>query len=239
MLHIDSTTTKASASKDSVIVSGAELVSALRQAYQEQEAKLEILPAEAQSSAAASGPPPSIPSQSAQNTQIDGGASSQSPADTRAQAKPLAVNSTHVSTTDPQAQLARNKSGVTELSYKHHRVVDDAHGIITAVSDTDSNVPDGSQLPSLYEQHLSNTGSKQAQVTIAGDHHYGTASNYLFCAQQGIRAHLAEASAHLEQRGKLPLSQFVYEPAADRLRCPQGHYLVLHQERRRNRPKYI
>ena len=68
-------------------------------------------------------------------------------------------------------------------------------------------------------------------MTLAGDHHYGTASNYIFCAQEGVRAHLGDASAHLEERGKLPLSQFVYEPAQDRLRCPQGHYLIGHQDR--------
>jgi hypothetical protein len=66
---------------------------------------------------------------------------------------------------------------------------------------------------------------------VAGDHHYGTAANYIFCAQQGLRAHLGEVSAHVEERGKLPPSQFVYEPAQDRLRCPQGHYLVRHQDR--------
>ena len=35
----------------------------------------------------------------------------------------------------------------------------------------------------------------------------------------------------MQERGKLPPSQFVYEPAQDRLRCPQGHYLVRHQDR--------
>jgi len=119
----------------------------------------------------------------------------------------------------------------TELNYKEHRLVDDAHGVITAVAPSASNVPDGSQLPGLYEDHVSNTGLKPAQVTIAADHHYGTASNYIYCAQQQVRAHLADASANLEERGKLPLSQFVYEPSQDRLRCPAGHYLVLHQDR--------
>ena len=35
----------------------------------------------------------------------------------------------------------------------------------------------------------------------------------------------------MEERGKLPLSQFAYEAEADRLRCPAGHYLVCHQNR--------
>ena len=109
--------------------------------------------------------------------------------------------------------------------------MDDAHGVITAVAATTSNVADGTQFPALYEQHCQTTGLKPAQVTVAGDHHYGTAHNYIFCAQQGLRAHLGEVSANVQERGKLPPSQFVYEPGQDRLRCPQGHYLVRHQDR--------
>jgi len=97
--------------------------------------------------------------------------------------KKLPVNSTHISTTDPEAELARNKSGVTELNYKEHRLVDDAHGVITAVAATSSNVADGSQLPGLYEQHVATTGLRQGQVSVAGDHHYGTATNYIYCSQ--------------------------------------------------------
>jgi hypothetical protein len=136
-----------------------------------------------------------------------------------------------VSTTDPEAELARSKNGLIELNYKDHRLVDDAHGVITAVAATTSNVADGTQFPALYEQHRGTTGLKPAQVTVAGDHHYGTAHNYIFCAQQGLRAHLGEVSANVQERGKLPPSQFVYEPGQDRLRCPQGHYLVRHQDR--------
>ena len=145
--------------------------------------------------------------------------------------KKLPTNCTRVSTTDPEAELARSKNGLIDLNYKDHRLVDDAYGVITAVVQTTANVADGTQLPALYEQHRETTGLKLAQVTVAGDHHYGTAANYIFCAQQGLRAHLGEVSANVEERGKLPPSQFAYEPAQDRLRCPQGHYLVAHQDR--------
>lgn len=147
------------------------------------------------------------------------------------------VNRTRISLTDPEAQLGRNKQGVTNLNFKDHRLVDDAHGVITAVSTTHSNVADGTQLPSMIEQHLETTALKLAQVTVAGDGHYGTASNYLYCEQAGIRAHLAEVKANVEERGKLPLSQFTYEPEQDQLRCPEGHVLVLHQNRPEERLK--
>jgi len=151
--------------------------------------------------------------------------------DPKPTAKPLLTNRTRVSTTDPEAELARSKNGLIDLNYKDHRLVDDAHGVITAVVETTANLADGTQLPALYEQHCGTTGLKRAQVTLAGDHHYGTATNYIFCAQQGLRAHLGQVSANLEERGKLPLSQFAYEAEADRLRCPTGHYLVCHQNR--------
>ncbi len=307
LLHVDSTIVKASASKDSVVTSGPELVSALRQAYQQQQSKLEILATEPKDSVAMAEPPSSDPAaqaaapasvSAAQNGAVAavtgteptatstepvvsvvpvvkpvpvatiadpaeplagqageaqsrdpaqagavttsprlralpsvGGAPTRAADGTLASGKKLPVNRTHISTTDPEAELARNKSGVTELNYKEHRLVDDAHGVITAVAATGSNVGDGSQLPGLYEQHVWHTGLKPGQVTVAGDHHYGTAANYIYCAQQAVRAHLADASANLEERGKLPLSQFVYERELDRLRCPQGHYLVCHQER--------
>ena len=127
--------------------------------------------------------------------------------------------------------FAPRQNGLIDLNYKDHRLVDDAHGVITAVAATTSNVADGTQFPALYEQHRETTGLKLAEVTVAGDHHYGTANNYIFCAEQGLRAHLGEVSANVQERGKLPPSQFVYEPAPDRLRCPQGHYLVRHQDR--------
>jgi hypothetical protein len=64
----------------------------------------------------------------------------------------------------------------SKMAY-HHRLVDDAHGVITAVAATTSRVADGTQFPALYAQHRVTTGLELAQVTVAGDHHYGTAHN--------------------------------------------------------------
>jgi len=291
LLHVDSTMVKAQAHKDSIVPSGPELVSALRQAYQKQAAKLQVLSAaDPQESAAAAAvgntpresspteatpapasatvlpagsgaeavalvapePPVAVPATAPQADQtlpstpaatapglrvlpapVAAAGAKPSPAatDLPPTTKPLPTNCTRVSTTDPEAELARSKNGLIDLNYKDHRLVDDAYGVITAVVQTTANVADGTQLPALYEQHCGTTGLQRAQVTLAGDHHYGTANNYIFCAQQEVRAHLGQASANLEERGKLPLSQFIYEPERDRLRCPAGHYLVCHQHR--------
>lgn len=281
LLHLDSTMVRAQAHKDSIVSSGPELIEAVRRAYRQQEAKLEVLgpapaalspvaveslpsepapitivpavvpvpapPAQAPAPVLAPEPPAPLAAPTAEtpanpttpSLQVlppPPPAPPQAPLPRRARrakgaGKKPPVNRTRLSTTDPEAELARSKNGLSELNYKEHRLVDDAHGVITAVAVTTANVADGTQLPSLYRQHLVTSGLKLDQVTLAGDHHYGTADNYLFCAQAGLRPHLGPAEAHVEKRGKLSPSQFVYEPAADRLRCPQGHYLVVHQER--------
>jgi transposase len=275
LLHIDSTMVKANASKSSVVSSSPELVQALRQAYQEQEAKLEVLPAPApdKSGDCAKPEPPSpapapapkidpeeiialLPDPVPSALEPEQIAPAQSEAKTldlqvlpaapgepaeqnqpTAKAKKLPVNSTHISTTDPEAELARSKNGVTELNFKDHRLVDDTHGVITAVLTTNANVADGTQLPALVEQHCSTTQLNVAAPNIAGDGHYGTASNLLFCMEQGIHPHLSLSKANLEERGHLSLNQFIYEPEQDRLRCPQGHYLKFHQNRPEEKAK--
>ena len=141
--------------------------------------------------------------------------------------KPEAVNATHASTTDPDATLARGgNSPRSELSYKHHRVVDDARGVITALQTTTGEASDAKALAVLVEQHQKHTNI--AADTIVGDRHYGSAANYRFCQVHGIRSHLGRASAQVEAKGLLPTSAFTYEAASDCYRCPQGHHLYYH-----------
>ena len=136
------------------------------------------------------------------------------------------VNATHVSSTDPDATLARGGGApVSQLSYKHHRVVDDAQGVITAVQTTTGMTGDAGQLPALVQQHESNTGSRV--TTAVGDKHYGSANNYRYCQVQNITAHLGQAEAY-SSKDIFPVSAFVYESEQDRYRCPAGHYLYYH-----------
>jgi IS5 family transposase len=245
LLHVDSTMVKANAHGDSVVTSSPELVQALREAYQQQESKLEVLPAATLLPAVRPQPAPAPESPAAERapelqvlprpaqpvTVVAAGRQGEATPETKPAGQKLPVNITHISTTDPTAELARSKNGLKDLNYKEHRLVDDAHGVITAVATTRANVADGVQLPELYEQHVVTTGMVRAGVTVAGDHHYGTADNYIYCAEQGMRAHLGPYQAHVQERGQLPPSRFVYEAKQDRLRCPEGHYLELHQHR--------
>jgi transposase len=137
-----------------------------------------------------------------------------------------AVNATHLSTTDPDATLARGGgTPVSQLSYKHHRVVDDAQGVITAVHTTSGQAGDAAQLPELITQHESNTGCTAA--TVVGDKHYGSAENYRYCQTHSMSSHLGQAEAY-SSKEIFPVSAFVYEPEQDRYRCPSGHYLYYH-----------
>src|ERR1043166_5419956 len=70
------------------------------------------------------------------------------------------VNATLASTTDPDATVLRPGKGGPRLRYKNHRAVDDAHGVITAVSTTTGRVDEAQQLPSLLEQHQRHTATR-------------------------------------------------------------------------------
>ena len=143
-----------------------------------------------------------------------------------------AAKTCYVSSTDPEASLSRGGGGsATQLGYKHHRTVDNAQGVITAVATTTGQAGDAAQLSPLIQQHESHTAQKVA--TAVGDKHYGSAENYRYCQQRGITSHLGVVQAHV--KGKYPVSDFVYEPESDRYRCPAGHYLYYHNFKKDDR----
>ncbi len=241
LLHLDSTIIKANAAKDSIT----EMPDFLVELYRQEERKLEVLPevppakppetcgaasvelsAAESTKEAASGPKPAHqpnlevlpPQAAAQGTGPK--ATSQRTGE-------------RISLTDPDAQLTRAKTNVVELAYKEHRVVDDAHGVTTAVELTRSQVHDGSRLAPLTYEHEQNTQIRATGVTLSGDQHYGTIENYRFCRQTGLRAHMAPARAHFKERGLFAIEQFTYEQLLDRYCCPAGHYLTRLQVRPR------
>ena len=133
------------------------------------------------------------------------------------------INSTHVSTTDPDASIVRKGKGPSGLSYKTHRAVDGQAEIITATEVTPGDVNEGHLLAGLVDQHTGNTSSRVE--TVVADSQYGTARNYLECLDRGIEAHL---SAFKEGRGKKGFfsdKQFRYAPEDDTYVCPAGKRL--------------
>lgn len=135
-----------------------------------------------------------------------------------------AVNDVAISTTDPDAGLVRHGGQASAPSYHHHRAVDDAHGVITAVETTSGSIAENKKLMTLVEQHEQNT---RCQVkTAVADHKYGTAENFVACYQKGIVTHLGDAQAKAGKAGEIyPESRFKYDPQADRYLCPAGQAL--------------
>src|SRR5690349_11749381 len=143
------------------------------------------------------------------------------------------INQTHVSTTDPESELARGRSTSTRPSYKHHRAIDNAHGVITAHVTTGGSVAEDTQLFGLVEQHQGNTAVKVR--TVVADTQYGTVANYLACVDRGIEAHMADLKTAQDQGNRRSQffgdDRFAYDAASDTYRCPAGQVMKRWQKR--------
>jgi len=205
-LHMDSTLIDANASKDSVKKGSLQLVSALRRLYTDQEAKLESLGDE---------PAPTAPTEADKdNGETDAKADALSPK----------VNAALMSTTDADAAIVRKNGGNPRPRYKHHRAVDDAHGVITAVATTGGDADEGQLLTELIDQHEQHTGSTVR--TAIGDGKYGTIDNYLRCARRGIAPHMVDLQSKQKHTGGraniFDTSRFIYDASNDTYICPAG-----------------
>src|SRR5206468_4244230 len=100
----------------------------------------------------------------------------------------VAVNDTHVSTTDPDAALVSRKGKGSRPCYHHHRAIDDAQGVITAVETTPGSIAENHKLMDLIAQHEANTETKVE--TVVADSKYGTADNLAACVEQNMAPHL-------------------------------------------------
>ena len=157
--------------------------------------------------------------------------------DTTTPASHIGVNERMVSQTDPDAGLVRMGWQESRPRYHHHRVVDNTHGVITAMETTSGSIAENRQLMGLIEQHTSNTGT--AVATVVADSKYGTVDNFVKCQQQGIKTHLGDVLAkqinNLRRQGIFPDTAFRYDPQSNTCQCPAGQTLRprrLHPNRR-------
>ncbi len=148
-------------------------------------------------------------------------------ADTTTPAKQVGVNDKMVSRTDPDAGLVRMGGHESRPRYHHHRAVDNAHGVITALGTTSGSIAENKQLMGLIAQHTANTGVPV--TTVVADSKYGTAENFVKCQQQGIRTHLGDVLAkqtnNPRRQGIFPDTAFQYDPRSNTYRCPAGQTL--------------
>src|SRR5678815_2882247 len=137
------------------------------------------------------------------------------------------VNDRMMSITDPDASMVRKNSEPARPRYHHHRAVDDAHGVITAVETTPGSIAENKKLLQLIDQHEANTQSKVE--TAVADRKYGTAKNYIACQERGIRTHMDSLMSQRkhQSQGLIPDSEFKYQPESDTFLCPAGQELSL------------
>ena len=137
-----------------------------------------------------------------------------------------AVNDRMMSQSDPDAACVRQGGGQSRPRYKHHRVIDDHKGVITAIETTPGSIAENKKLPRLLDQHEKNTHC-QARMVIA-DHKYGTTENYVACQERGITTHMGDAGikAHSgHDHGIFGDEAFTYDAAKNVYLCPAGQIL--------------
>ena len=131
-----------------------------------------------------------------------------------------------VSQSDPDAAIVRKGPDSARPRYHHHRVVDDAQGVVTAIKTTPGSIAEQSQLQTLIDQHQANT--ERAAHTVIADHKYGTVENFIACQQRGLRTHLGDVQAKQAQSqdcGIFTEEAFTYQPQANCYVCPAGQTL--------------
>jgi transposase len=137
-----------------------------------------------------------------------------------------AVNDRMMSQSDPDAALVRKGGGDSRPRYQHHRAIDDAKGVITAVETTPGSIAENKRLLSLLDQHEKNTGC-QVQTVVA-DHKYGTTENYVACQTRGVTTHLGDAGTKARNGRERTIfgdEAFTYDLVGNIYRCPAGQTL--------------
>jgi transposase len=136
------------------------------------------------------------------------------------------VNDRMMSQSDPDAALVRQGGGDSRPRYKHHRLIDDQKGVITASETTSGSIAENKKLMGLIDQHQKNTHC-QAQIVVA-DHKYGTAENFVACQDRGITTHMGDAlgkAQHAREQSVFGDEAFTYDAGRDIYLCPAGQAL--------------
>ena len=138
-----------------------------------------------------------------------------------------AINDRMISTTDPDAAMVRHRGDRSRPRYHHHRAIDNAHGVITAVETTPGSIAENSKLMDLVQQHQDNTTI--AAETVVADSKYGTAQNYVSCQKKGVQTHLGDVlrkqNHQHHQAGIFPESKFTYCAEDNTYVCPAGQVM--------------
>jgi transposase len=207
-IHVDASLVDANASLKSVKPLEPEVIRAIEQTAREQLHKLDEQDKEEDDQS------PSGPGA--------GGPSTQSPS-----GRFYKANRQFRSTSDPDATLVRQGGLRSRPRYKSHRVVDDAHEIITAVETTTGAIDEGARLLALIEAHEDITD--QAIGTVIADSRYGSVANLIECQKSGIRPHLKLLGESTRGKGRSAgiygEERFIYDPLRNTYRCPANQLM--------------
>ena len=146
--------------------------------------------------------------------------------DTRPRGDQAPVNDRLMSTTDPDAAVVSRPREASRPRYHHHRVVDDAHGVITAVETTPGCIPENKKFVDVVQRHERNT-QMRAHAVVA-DHKYGTAENYIAGQQNGWTTHMGDLLTKYvptHSKGIFPESAFTYRATDNVYICPAGQVM--------------
>ena len=231
-IHLDGSLVDANASNNSVCKGPEVLIEHLRRQLRGEMTKLEA--------PESSSPTPDPPAET-EPTSSSGSSEPPSPpaepprSGTKKYYQPK--NRSMVSTTDPDAAIVRKGPHGPRARYKHHRVVDDLCGVITATETTAGDVEENAKLMALVDQHEQNTGCKTQ--TVVADMQYGTVENFRACQQRGLISPMADlllAQANKPRnQGIFGIEQFVYDPVSDTYRCPAGQTLARRKHKKQRR----
>jgi len=136
------------------------------------------------------------------------------------------------STTDPDATGAKRRGELrTRPRYQTHRVVDVAHGVITATIVGPGHENESSRLEQLLPQHTEHTGLRVE--TLTADSKYGTADNLEYCESNRITAYInpLRNTQIRPQADRFTECCFLYDAASDTYTCPAGQTLRRKQYR--------
>ena len=105
-------------------------------------------------------------------------------------------NETHVSTTDPDARLARKKGQTSQLSYMGHLLTENRNGLIVSAMLTQA---DG-YAERLAALEMLEEVAGEHRITLGGDKGFDTADFVAECRQRSVTPHVAQNTTNRASR---------------------------------------
>lgn len=196
-IHMDGSLVDANTSWASVRSGAPELIGALRQVYQREEAKLEEFKKD--------------------DSDDDGTA-------TRSGSR---LHRTVSKTDPDAVVMRKGRHDAARPRYKSHRAIDDQCGVITAVETTPSDINENEKLTDLIEQHEAHTGQKVNIVVAdaqygTNDNFAECQQRGIRSHMADLKATYKNDAP---TRGIFTEDQFQYDAASDSYMCPAGQQL--------------